>query len=97
MYTEIAIKKSILTLARMEMANLSKETSNKIVKISLDKSKGDTIDQLKELEKQLNLLRGTLAHLYSNTEKVIAKTLTQFEKNDNAVANYFKFMEETEK
>lgn len=97
MSTEIVINKKILKVEKTKMSNLSSKVFNKNLELSFSKSKGKTVDELKRLAEQLISLQSSLVLLYSNTEKAIGKTLTEFEKNDNEIANYFKFMEKIEK
>lgn len=97
MSTEIVINKKILEKEKKKMSNLTSKVSNKNLNLSFSESKGKTISELNKLAEQLNLLQSSLVLLYTNTEKAISKTLTEFEKNDNELANYFNFMERIEK
>lgn len=86
---EIKLHKKNMINSISEMKSLSEVTSNYDVNITFEKSKGDTVDSLVELQTQLKAIRDSLAELCTTTQNALQNTLDTFNKVDNTISDFF--------
>lgn len=92
----VQIKVDIAELEKSErkLSTLSKNITNRRVKVQFTNAKGPVADNLITAANQLNTIGVTLASLIKKTETAITNTRVSFASTDNALAQWWDTSEE---
>lgn len=91
---QIKVDTAELEKSERKLSTLSKNISNRCVKVQFTNAKGAVVDNLTTAANQLNEIGAALASLIQKTETAITNTRVSFTNTDNALAQWWGASEE---
>lgn len=91
---QIKVDTAVLEKSERKLSTLSKNISNRRVKVQFTNAKGAVADNLTTSATQLNEIGAALTSLIQKTETAITNTRVSFTNTDNALAQWWGSSEE---